>query len=319
MDSTVCCGILVSHLVVINKFGVQVVKIVQLVMILTMASLLTACANRLESVDRNPPAIGEFQQALHKGYIELARAEYDEYDRFDGYEYVRRAAVLADGGEILPEEINARNLPTDRIATFTSARARLMKAIQSDATDRKPLALASAQLNFDCWMQEQEENNQLDQIKSCQEGFIEAIEQVEYRAPTNIQNEPTLSSAVIEPSTSKIKVADKEIETGHIYFEYNDSTLTEDAVREIDTIVGGLLNLNWNKITLEAHTDTSGTHEFNMDLAQARAENVKELMISKGISADLFEFDIQGENNPIIDTGDGVKEPENRQVIVIVK
>ena len=50
-----------------------------------------------------------------------------------------------------------------------------MAALTAGARDKAPIQAANAQVNFDCWMQEQEENFQPDDIARCRSGFTQAL------------------------------------------------------------------------------------------------------------------------------------------------
>src|SRR3546814_14447170 len=55
------------------------------------------------------------------------------------------------------------------VGTLTSSRERLMAVLAAGAAQSDPTQAAEAQVAFDCWMQEQEENFQPDDIAACRE------------------------------------------------------------------------------------------------------------------------------------------------------
>ena len=54
----------------------------------------------------------------------------------------------------------SRDLPPEHVGELTEARRRLMAVLSRHARIIAPERTAEAQLEFDCWMQEQEENRQ---------------------------------------------------------------------------------------------------------------------------------------------------------------
>src|SRR3546814_7146483 len=61
------------------------------------------------------------------------------------------------------------------VGTLTSSRERLMAVLAAGAAQSDPTQAAEAQVAFDCWMQEQEENFQPDDIAACRDRFEAAM------------------------------------------------------------------------------------------------------------------------------------------------
>ena len=61
-----------------------------------------------------------------------------------------------------------------------------------------------------------------------------------------------------------------------------------------------------HNLVVEGHTDRVGTHEYNVDLAKRRAEEVRERLIQYGIPADRLVIAVYGdrEARPVDDSGD---------------
>ena len=75
-----------------------------------------------------------------------------------------RAIAAGSGKKVLSKEVSARPLPADKVDVLKDARERLTAAFPKGATDKMPKEAATAQVMFDCWMQEQEENFQPEDI-----------------------------------------------------------------------------------------------------------------------------------------------------------
>ena len=61
------------------------------------------------------------------------------------------------------------------------------------------------------------------------------------------------------------------------------------------------------------HTDTKGTIKYNINLSIKRAEAVKEILLSLGITAKNVSVLGKGENQLAVDTPDNTKHPANRR------
>jgi hypothetical protein len=72
------------------------------------------------------------------------------------------------------------------------------------------------------------------------------------------------------------------------------------------------------RITATGHTDTSGTPQYNMALSLRRANTVKAELVRQGVPAAAISTVGVGEAGLLVQTGDGVREPQNRRVEIVV-
>jgi outer membrane protein OmpA-like peptidoglycan-associated protein len=105
-----------------------------------------------------------------------------------------------------------------------------------------------------------------------------------------------------------------------LFYFLNDSTeLTAESKSHIPEVLSLINKREFYEISIIGHTDTTGSDEYNMRLSSARAESVRETLLSGGLRSDRIELRYHGKRDPIIPTGDNVREPRNRRVEVIVK
>lgn len=73
-----------------------------------------------------------------------------------------------------------------------------------------------------------------------------------------------------------------------IEFEFDSSELTVQARRDLDSVAGALNGpqLAGTPLTLEGHTDATGTADYNLRLSQRRAEVVVGYLIRRGVVGD---------------------------------
>ena len=103
------------------------------------------------------------------------------------------------------------------------------------------------------------------------------------------------------------------------YFTTGTSTLTESSARDLDTLVDGLRDRQPPIVlNIIGHTDATGSKDFNLKLSLERARAVGKVLIGSGISIDTLRIQSFGENDPLVPTADGVPEPKNRRVEVMV-
>lgn len=73
-------------------------------------------------------------------------------------------------------------------------------------------------------------------------------------------------------------------------------------------------------ITVEGHTDTSGSRGYNQTLSQERANNVSAYLIDQGvIPARFYSIKGMGETQLLVPTGDSVHEARNRRVEIRIE
>jgi len=104
-----------------------------------------------------------------------------------------------------------------------------------------------------------------------------------------------------------------------LYFLSDSSELTAESKSYIPEILSLVNKREFYEMSIIGHTDTTGSDEYNMRLSSARAESVRDALLSHGIRSAKMELRYHGKRDPLIPTGDNVREPRNRRVEVIVK
>ena len=67
-------------------------------------------------------------------------------------------------------------------------------------------------------------------------------------------------------------------------------------------------------ISLEGHTDSNGTEEYNMRLSKSRVEAVKVFLVANGVEASRIKTAHFGESKPIADNSTQEGQMQNRRV-----
>ncbi|MBO6519809.1 MAG: hypothetical protein JJ900_02870 [Rhodospirillales bacterium] len=131
-------------------------------LVLTLAACTNAeiRATRIGSVNANP-----LQQQLYLQYGELAFRKQTEGNSASARHFELKAARAAAGRDVVSD----RPDNPDALADFV----RLHFAI-SDGT-AVPAIRARAQVMFDCWLEEQEQNLDRDDIQACRQEFERAL------------------------------------------------------------------------------------------------------------------------------------------------
>jgi hypothetical protein len=103
-----------------------------------------------------------------------------------------------------------------------------------------------------------------------------------------------------------------------VFFATDEATLSPDAVRVIDEAAAAYQQTGAAEITVTGHTDTVGSAAYNLALSERRAEAVASELISRGVPATDIVTIGRGEEDLLVPTADGVSEPRNRRVEIVV-
>ena len=104
-----------------------------------------------------------------------------------------------------------------------------------------------------------------------------------------------------------------------VFFLEDSDSLTEESTRMLDTIVQRIARYVVPDVAVIGHTDLVGSDDFNDALALRRAAAVRTLLGDRGIALDKIAVSGRGKREPAIPTRDGVAEPRNRRVEIVVR
>ena len=99
-----------------------------------------------------------------------------------------------------------------------------------------------------------------------------------------------------------------------VFFDWDKSIITPEAAAVLDRAAEQYAATGQTSVALAGHADKSGTDAYNVGLSQRRADAVKAYMASKGVADGSITTEAFGESRPLVDTADGVREPQNRRV-----
>jgi len=270
-----------------------------LVGVIAALGFLAGCASDVDRMrDAQPSGGTPFTQALTKEYHDLVVFEADEMgDWVDAHYFARKGLAAANGDVVLPEELGIWDLPPEKVNELTSARGRLMRSLDAGARESNPEGAARAQVRFDCWVEQQEENHQPDHISACRDEFLAAMEELEGGPPVGVA-----------PSTYIV------------LFDFDRSNINAAAQVVIDQVLADAAATGMTVgISATGHADRSGSEDYNMGLSLRRADAVREALIAGGIDGNAITVAGRGESEPAVPTADGVREQANRRVEIVIQ
>jgi opacity protein-like surface antigen len=104
-----------------------------------------------------------------------------------------------------------------------------------------------------------------------------------------------------------------------VFFDWDRSNLSQQALNTIKQASDAFKTKGNARITATGHTDTSGPEAYNMALSLRRANAVKDALVRNGVPAQAISVIGMGEKGLLVQTGDGVREPQNRRVEIVIQ
>lgn len=102
-----------------------------------------------------------------------------------------------------------------------------------------------------------------------------------------------------------------------VYFGFDSNSVSDDYI-EMVKHHGKYLSFNADaSVRLEGHADERGTREYNVALAERRAEAVKQLMLYEGAGSDQISIISYGEEKPVAFGHDDESMSLNRRVEIV--
>ena len=238
---------------------------------------------------------GAYEAAAYEAYLGHAQYEfYDMQDHTDTIFHAEKAVAAAGGQRVMPQQPSARTLTPEHAAETGEVYQRLMAAVQGEPGQRLPATAGRAVADFDCWLEQQEENFQPDDIAACRDAVYAALAELEAPVDEVLPDRISLSSDVL--------------------FDFDRAEIKPEFTAEIDAAAELLLANPDVTVRIDGHTDNVGTQEYNQGLSERRAEAVAAYLEAAGVDRGRmtvagFSFD-----QPVADNATAEGRAQNRRV-----
>jgi len=120
---------------------------------------------------------------------------------------------------------------------------------------------------------------------------------------------------VVAPAPAAPQIA----RTYLVFFDWDRYDLTERAKQIVAEAAGNARRVSSTRIEVSGHADRSGTVQYNQALSQRRANTVAAELVRLGIQRSEITIQAFGESRPLVPTADGVREPQNRRVEIVLR
>jgi len=129
-------------------------------------------------------------------------------------------------------------------------------------------------------------------------------------------NTPVPAAAEVAPVPV---VAPQVNRTYLVFFDWDRADLTSRARAIVNEAAQATTRVAVTRIEVAGHTDTSGTPQYNQGLSNRRAQVVAAELVRLGVPREAITTQAFGESRPLVQTAEGVREPQNRRVEIVLR
>lgn len=289
---------------------------------MALPMVMAGCASfpgttyQLEELERTTPTGSPFTQALAREYRAFAASERDQYSWFNSQYFARKGLSAAHGTVVAPEELSNWTVrDSGAVRDLAAGRTRLVSALGTAAPTRVPALTATAQVKFDCWVEQQDKGWKTDEITACRKDFQAAMDAIEVQTKAAVQA-PATAETPHAHGPAAVPATARTAGRFQMFFDFNQAILTPEAAHIITELAAAAKAAGYPKLVITGYTDLSGSDGYNIRLSLKRAETVRKALLAAGVPADKLTAEGRGKADPLVPTADGTREPQNRRVLV---
>ena len=102
-----------------------------------------------------------------------------------------------------------------------------------------------------------------------------------------------------------------------VYFDFDRASIKPEFQRLLDKHAAFLVKNPSTKVTIEGHTDSRGTPEYNIALGEHRGQAVEKYLLSLGVSASQMSVVSYGEEKPMVKSRTESAFAKNRRAVLV--
>ena len=104
-----------------------------------------------------------------------------------------------------------------------------------------------------------------------------------------------------------------------ILFALDSAAVRSDLRRDLGIVAGNLQAYPNSTISIEGHTDNTGTANYNRILSQRRANAVADILVNNGVPPARLYAVGRGENEPVASNLSATGRAQNRRVEIVIR
>jgi OOP family OmpA-OmpF porin len=103
-----------------------------------------------------------------------------------------------------------------------------------------------------------------------------------------------------------------------VYFEFDKADLTPEGAKVVSDAAAAYKSTGSARIAVTGYTDLAGTQQYDLGLSKRRADTVRAALARARVPNGAIAEAWRGKQNPAVPTADGVREPRNRRVEIML-
>ncbi len=236
-----------------------------LVGLVLLSFTLEGCGDSLAKLSRTQPIGAPLTVALAQEYLIFAsREKTTYYDKVSASYFAQKGLDAAMGAQVEPEHLEKWHIPMGLQGEMQQARARLLAAINgSTPKANNANELAQAQVSYDCWLEEQDENRQPENIAFCRNNFYQAVAVAEQK---NIIISPMLLPT--QPYRT--------------YYRPGQTDVPQQAGPVLNQLMMLIKQVQDYKMTVDGYADRTGKSAKNLIISEQRANKMRDAVVARG-------------------------------------
>ncbi|MDB2507633.1 OmpA family protein [Planktomarina temperata] len=104
-----------------------------------------------------------------------------------------------------------------------------------------------------------------------------------------------------------------------ILFALDSAAVRSDLRRDLGVVAGNLQAYPNSTISIEGHTDNTGTANYNRILSQRRANAVADILVNNGVPPARLYAVGRGQNEPVVSNLSATGRAQNRRVEIVIR
>jgi OOP family OmpA-OmpF porin len=104
-----------------------------------------------------------------------------------------------------------------------------------------------------------------------------------------------------------------------VFFDWDRADLSGRARHIIAEAAQASTRVQLTQIEVSGYADRTGTAQYNVGLSRRRADNVAAELVRLGVPKNVIAIQAFGDTHLLVPTAEGVREPQNRRVEIVLK
>jgi OOP family OmpA-OmpF porin len=154
-----------------------------------------------------------------------------------------------------------------------------------------------------------------------QTAMTDFVEKVFFEKMPPVAMEPVYKEPVDIKKMPKVLPKDKTVSIElNVEFDFDKSDIKPEFHEEINKVAEFMKIYPFTEASLEGHTDSMGSHEYNDKLSLRRVTSVRTYLVEKlGIPAERLSVQGFGERKPVATNSTEEGRQKNRRVVAVIK